>query len=156
MSPSFSGAALALVLALAWLLGRPRPSLMRSQDATAVAALNRAQISRIVSAPAPGSASVAMDPLFTLPPTGGERQQRLRQWRSSLRGPTALRRRFVQASAASGDRAVLPLLRQALNDPDPLVARVAAAGLESFRRHPAAPAASAVQAQAPRNVARMR
>jgi HEAT repeat protein len=155
MTQIVSVAALALLISLAWALGRPRPRLLRSMDATAVAALNRAQISRPVALPGPAAlpgGAPARDALPALPDPAGERQRVLRCWCASLRGDSLLRRRIVRASAASGDPALLPLLRQALHDSDPVVVCTAASALEAFRRRPAAVWID----QAPRNVARMR
>lgn len=49
MTQALSGGAVALVLVVCWLLGRPKPKLMRSTDGASVAALNRAQMELVVS-----------------------------------------------------------------------------------------------------------
>jgi hypothetical protein len=52
MNPSLLGAAAASLLVLLWLLGRRRPRpFLRSDDTSAVAALNRAQITRLAPDP---------------------------------------------------------------------------------------------------------
>ena len=50
MSQAFSGAAIAAVIALLWLLGRRRSPLLRDTDASAIALLNRVQIERSLAA----------------------------------------------------------------------------------------------------------
>lgn len=47
MSQALGGAVVSAVLVAAWLLGRRRPALIRSTDATAVAALNRTQMALV-------------------------------------------------------------------------------------------------------------
>lgn len=49
MSQALGGAVVSAVLVAAWLLGRRRPVLIRSTDAAAVAALNRAQMALIAT-----------------------------------------------------------------------------------------------------------
>ncbi len=49
MTQALSGGAIALVLVVFWLLGRPKPKLMRSTDGSSVAALNRAQMELVQS-----------------------------------------------------------------------------------------------------------
>ena len=63
----------------------------------------------------------------------------------------------VQAAHQWGDPSTLPLLRQALRDPDPAVVREAAAAIHRFRGRPGSGAQKAPQpASAPRKVARTR
>ena len=109
MNPSLLGAAAATVLVALWLFGRrqARPFL-RSADTSAVAALNRAQISRLrddlppglpgsaPSAPAPQAQSQQPAPAIPLPlPTRADRrgcQQVLRRLEAASTGSLAERK----------------------------------------------------------------
>lgn len=160
MNPSVLGGGAALLLVLAWLITRRKPvTVLRSTDASAVAALNRAQIARVAPvAPADESvaasvatAATAANP--TLPAAGDARGRAtlLRTLRRQLQGSTPERLAAMRTAAGWGDRAVLPLLRRGLRDVDPQVVLAAAAGMASFRGRSAAP----VQ-PAPRRVSRTR
>jgi HEAT repeat protein len=69
----------------------------------------------------------------------------------------ASRLEAIQAARNWGDLSILPLLRQALRDPDPAVVREAAAAIHRFRGRPGSGAQKAPQpVAAPRRVARTR
>jgi len=172
------------VLAALWLLGRRRQPLIRDADTSAVAALNRAQIARVhsgvgarmatLAAPA-GMATKGLlgscspeSPGFS---SGRERPTTLelpkrRATHEVLRFRATLRTLYNQGGASRleavqaahwGDPSTLPLLRQALRDPDPAVVREAAAAIHRFRGRPSPATKAAPQpVAAPRRVARTR
>ena len=159
MNPSALGGGAALLLVLAWLLTRRKPAaLLRSTDASAVAALNRAQIARVVALAAADGDSVASAAAAAAPapldlPAAGDARGRaalLHTLRLQLQGGTPERLAAMRTAAGWRDRAVLPLLRRGLRDVDPQVVLAAAAGMASFRGRTAAPV------QPPRRVARTR
>jgi hypothetical protein len=147
MNPSVFGGSAALLLVLTWLITRRRPVvLLRSTDASAVAALNRAQITRLrdqAGAEIPGAAG-SRPPEISLPlPAAGDRRGRarlLRELGQRLQGSTAERRAAITTAASWGDRAALPLLRRGLRDADPQVVLTAADGMALFRGRSAAQA----------------
>ncbi|MFN9620299.1 MAG: hypothetical protein ACK55X_11365 [Synechococcaceae cyanobacterium] len=77
MNPSVLGAAAASLLVLLWLLGRRRPRpFLRSDDTSAVAALNRAQITKLAPDPAarsddPGAFPIPLASARMSPPAAG-------------------------------------------------------------------------------------
>ena len=178
MTQALSGGAVALVLLVLWLLRRPRRQLMRSTDGASVAALNRVQMERVVTEPDPGRGpgpEVAPRPIqelaaapspfaAALAPGGASPQPRnlreLNAQLASLKAGYALggpaRRKAMETCLAWGHRSALPLLHLGLRDADPVVAGLAARGLDRFRGRsgPAAPLAQATKL--PRNVARTR
>ena len=148
MNPSVLGGGAALLLVLAWLITRRKPvTVLRSTDASAVAALNRAQIAQLVPlAPADQSVDVSVAPAsgtatVTLPAVGDARGRAalLQTLRRQLQGSTSERLAAMRTAAGWRDRAVLPLLRRGLRDVDPQVVLAAAAGMASFRGRTAAP-----------------
>lgn len=181
MLTSLTAALAAVVLAALWLLGRRRPPLIRDADTSAVAALNRAQIARVQSggdltARSAGAATEgprgSLSPEYSDSPCGRERPGALalpqrRVTHEVLRFQATLRKLYtrggssrleaIQAARHWGDPSTLPLLRQALRDPDPAVVREAAAAIQRFRGRPGpATKASSQPAAAPRRVARTR
>jgi hypothetical protein len=185
MPTSLTAALAAAVLAALWLLGRRRPPLVRDADTSAVAALNRAQIALVqagvgeptatLAGPAgaatkgllgscipesPGNASGRERPTTLELPERRATREVLR-FRATLRTlynqGGASRLEAVQAARHWGDPSTLPLLRQALRDPDPAVVREAAAAIHRFRGRPGSGAQKAPQpVAAPRRVARTR
>lgn len=142
-----------------WLLGRPRPTLTSRQDSSAIAALNREQIVRVLDpVPANDRAVVsALESTVPLPRTPGERQRFLAQLDRWSRGSNDDRLRAMRASAAWGQRSALPVLLRGRHDPDPRVSLAAAQALERFRGRSAASGQGDPQAlRAPRNVSRTR
>ena len=178
MTQALSGGAVALVLLVLWLLGRPRRPLMRSTDGAAVAALNRVQMERVVAVPASGEGpGMELEPQLIpeleagpgplaggLVPGGIWPQPRnlreLNAQLASLKAGYALggpaRRQAMETCLAWGHRSALPLLHLGLRDADPAVAVLAARGLDRFRGRSGAPAPLAQAARLPRNVARTR
>ena len=157
------GAALVLVVVL-WGLGRrPGKTLLRSTDATSVAAINRAQLGLVeVSSPQkdleiqPASARGACDSApFQPPVSSAERISLERRLREAMdQGNPAQRLEAVRMAGQWGHACVLPLLRRGLRDADSLVVEAAATAIE---RHRGATRPSPTQvARPPRNVARMR
>lgn len=179
MPTSLTAALAAAVVAALWLLGRRRPPLIQNADTSAVAALNRAQIALVQAgamAPAAGEHPDAR-PDSESPESSDNRSERERpralelpQRRVThevLRFQAKLRTLYTQGGASRleaiqaarhwGDPSTLPLLRQALRDPDPAVVREAAAAIHRFRGRPGSGAQKASQpVAAPRRVARTR
>jgi hypothetical protein len=175
MPPSSLGAAAAVLALILWWLGRRPPTVvLRSTDASAVAALNRAQLNEPapadselaiaeVSAGSGGPSSSGSDIgrpslLAWQPPGPGRRHSVLIGLRRRFRGDNAARLEVMRAARLWGDRCVLGLLRQGLRDPDPAVMREAALGLERFRGRTTSasvpPQAAVPPLPLPRNVAR--
>jgi hypothetical protein len=161
MNPSLLGAAAATLLVTLWLVTRrkPRPFL-RSDDTSAVAALNRAQRERVCPAPATlpmpgpqattpqpagsgdagaaplsfgGQGSSLLDP--TLPRRSDPRGRALLLARLTVaaQGPLPNRLEAMRTARRWGHPAVLPLLRRGLRDVHPSVVREAALALEGYR-----------------------
>ncbi|WP_043368794.1 HEAT repeat domain-containing protein [Cyanobium sp. PCC 7001] len=172
MPPSSLGAAAAVLALLFWLLRRRRPAVvLRSTDASAVAALNRAQMTESAAADQaergvrarqdPGSDGRAGDletaeawPQPWRPPDLHERGRVLRDLHQRLRGDDATRLTAMRVARLWGDPCVVSLLRRGLRDPDPAVMREAALGLERFRGRTAVPQPADPAPPLPRNVAR--
>jgi hypothetical protein len=182
MNQALSGGAVALVLAVLWLLRRPRPQLMRSADGASVAALNRAQMELVVQdagrEPGPDQGQAPQSELgpdsvpdaqgapwpslpSQLAPSAQPRSlrdvnARLAALKAGFAQGGQARRQAMETCLAWGHRAALPLLHLGLRDADPVVAGLAARGLDRFRgRSGPAPTAAQV-ARLPRNVARTR
>ena len=135
-------AAFSLVSVLVWLLSRRRPpALLASTDASAVAALNRVQISLVrerPNAPPPPEqtapdANAAAPPALPAPGDGRGSSLLLLRLQRQLHGDNAERLAAVIQAVAWGDRRTLPLLQRGLRDVDPAVVRVAARGMAAFR-----------------------
>ena len=176
MTQALSGAAIAAVIAVCWLLGRPRPKLLRSTDASGVAALNRQQMELVAEAPADapsgdvdggdwamgigdlpamgGAGSLGMHAATCWPRNARERVLLLTQLDTQFRLGGEARRQAMAIGAAWGHRAALPLLRRGLRDTDPEVVALAAGAMGRFRGSTAPTTQPA--AKAPRNVSRTR
>lgn len=154
MNPQSFGALAALVAVVLWITSRRRPAPLGGLDASAVAALNRAQISLVqqVAAQAEADAKAAHAPL---PVPQGARQQALflQTLDRQLRGDTVDRLAAIQAARAWGHRATLPLLKRGLRDVSPQVVLEAAQAMAAFRGRPAAATQPQPSARPPRNVA---
>jgi hypothetical protein len=166
MNPTVLGGAASLLLLLLWWSGRRRPvQLLRSIDASAIAALNRHQNAalRLPAPPAPqdaGSESPSPSPtaLFGGPGLAMPHAVLMRRLSAALTQEPATRLAALRHARAWGHRATVPLLLRGLRDSDPAVVREAALAIERFRGCPAL-AAGAPQPFAvplPRNVARTR
>ena len=164
MNQLFVGGAALVLVAVLWALGRrPGKTLLRSTDATSVAAINRAQLG-LVQASLPqaddqiqaGAAPEASDAAAFMPPvSSAERIALERRLREAMdQGDPGLRLEAVQVAGQWGHASVLPLLRRGLRDADSLVVEAAATAIERHRG--ATRPAPAQVARPPRNVARMR
>ncbi|MGB5134166.1 MAG: HEAT repeat domain-containing protein [Prochlorococcaceae cyanobacterium] len=167
MSPTFLGGVAALLLFVYWSLRRRSPVLLRSTDATAIAALNRAQIALVRGDAAPRSADGALAlpelPLAAVatalirPADVRQRAQLLATLRRQLDGDAPLRLEAMRAASQWGHAAALPVLRRGLRDVDPAVVQEAARGMERFRCCPRIQAGtSRTPVPLPRNVSRTR
>ena len=164
MNQLFAGGAALVLVVVLWGLGRrPGKTLLRSTDATSVAAINRAQLGLVqVSSPQkdheiqPGSAKGTCDSApFQPPVSSAERISLERQLREAMdQGNPGERLEAVRVAGQWGHASVLPLLRRGLRDADSFVVEAAATAIE---RHRGATRPSPAQvARPPRNVARMR
>lgn len=141
MNSSLLAAAASLLLLLAWLRRRPRRALLSSTDTSAVAALNRAQLTLV----APGSRPLPQDdpPASPLPswwlqplPARGDRRacrQLLGRLEALMAGAPADRLVAMQWARRWGHPACLPLLRCGLRDRDPAVMAAANGAMQAFR-----------------------
>ncbi|MCX5947360.1 MAG: hypothetical protein NTY67_03970 [Cyanobacteria bacterium] len=181
MNPSLFAAFAAALLAATWLTSRRRPRpFLRSDDTSAVAALNRAQIALITVRPSSPPPAPAPDPVV-FGPTGVAGRGALPElWpelpgASSARQRLALVRQLERWSQGSPDdrlramalarrwrhRCLLPLLHRGLRDPDPLVMAEAASVMQAFRGRSPGPVSQVAVAVAaarsrPRTVLRTR
>ena len=142
MNPSVLGGGAALLVALAWLLTRRKPVVvLRSTDASAVAALNRAQITQVQVVAAEEEEEEVLastdNPLaaFEFPAAGDARGRAalVQELSLQLQGPTPERLGAITRAAGWGDRAALPLLQRGLRDVDPEVVLAASTGMAKFR-----------------------
>jgi len=173
MTQALSGAAIAAVIAVCWLLGRPRPKILRSTDTTAVAALNRGQMERLLDSPAGASSTDTPegwntasdadqgDLLFSSGALSWPRDQRergllLRQLDQQFQAGGEARRQAMALCVAWTHRDTLPLLRRGLRDSDPAVVGLAAEAMAGFRGRTAAQRAAQPATKPPRNVSRTR
>jgi hypothetical protein len=158
MHPSLLAGSAAVLLALAWLLGRRRPTLTAAIDTQAIAALNRAQIALVsctaAAAPASNETIHVRADAPALPATPRERVVLLRRLASDMACDTPQRLAAIRSLARGwAGRASLPLLYRGLRDVDPRVVREAAQAMERYRGR-STPAQSGLAL--PRNVARTR
>ena len=163
MTQALSGAAIAAVIAVCWLLGRPRRPILRSTDTSAVAALNRGQIERLLidastdlTSLEPSAAETASEAFRDWPRDARERGLLLRDLEQRFAGAGERRRQAMAVAAAWGDRAALPLIRRGLRDSDPAVIAIAAQAMDSFRGRTTPSMLTQPAAKAPRNVSRTR
>jgi hypothetical protein len=160
MTQALSAAAIAAVVAACWLLGRPRPKILRSTDASAVAALNRSRMERVLmpdDAPGEATAEAADGAEAVALPAAADRRGRqllLKQLERQFQAGGDQRRQALAVCAAWHHRDTLSLVRRGLRDSDCAVAALAAEAMAHFRGRSAA--AAAVQTRLPRNVSRTR
>ena len=165
MTQALSGAAIAAVIAACWLLGRPRPKILRSTDASAVAALNRSQMELVLPRPteeAGSSEAAAQGASPVALPSAADRRGRL-QLLAALERQFQLggdqRRQALAVCSAWQHRDALPLIRRGLRDSDQQVAALAARAMAHFRGRSTATLQIGPQlagAKPPRNVSRTR
>ncbi|WP_413746964.1 HEAT repeat domain-containing protein [Synechococcus sp. MIT S9507] len=164
MNQLLAGGAALVLVAVLWGLGRkPGKTLLRSTDATSVAAINRAQLGLVkASLPQtdPGAQAEVADgtfqtDLFQPPVSTAERLSLERRLRAAMdQGNPEQRLEAVTLAGQWGHASVLPLLRRGLRDANSLVVEAAATAIE---RHRGATRPTPAQvARPPRNVARMR
>lgn len=173
MGPTVLGGVAALLLVLTWTLRRRSPVLLRSTDASGIAALNRAQIAQLRQSTSAGSAAgftspeaarlqpsgeapAALEPSLPAAADARQRLQLLAALERQLQGDPAQRLGAMRTACRWGHMAALPLLRRGLRDVDPAVVLEAARGLERFRCCPLVNGAALAAQPLPRNVARMR
>ncbi len=156
MTQALSGAALAALIAVCWLLGRPKPRLLSSTDTAQVAALNRSQMELVLPAPDGPSPAPAEEGAHHWPRNARSRQQLLADLERQFRAGGEQRQRAMAACRAWGHRAALPLIRRGLKDADTTVVGLAAEAMAAFRGRSTAARQPAQTATLPRNVSRTR
>ena len=160
MTQALSGAAIAAVIAACWLLGRRRPTILKSTDASAVAALNRSRMELVLpkdtqdSAPEPDAPVLASLVLPAAADLRGRRQL-LAQLEQQFQAGCEQRVQALAVCSAWRHRDALPLIRRGLRDSNCQVAALAAEAMAHFRGRSAA-APQPAPAKAPRNVSRTR
>ena len=160
MTQALSGAAIAAVIAVCWLLGRPRPKILRSTDASAVAALNRSQMELVL--PHQGEERLSSEPgslgavAMALPGAADRRGrlQLLAQLERQFQLGGEPRRQALAVCSAWQHRDALPLIRRGLRDSDQQVAALAAQAMTRFRGRSSVGAAQSAPVKPPRNVSR--
>lgn len=160
MTQALSGAAIAAVIAACWLLGRRRPTILKSTDASAVAALNRSRMELVLPKDTQDSAPEANAPILdshVLPAPADlrSRRQLLAQLEQQFQAGGEQRVQALAVCSAWRHRDALPLIRRGLRDSDCQVAALAAEAMAHFRGRSAA-APQPAPAKAPRNVSRTR
>jgi hypothetical protein len=160
MNTQSVGALAAFLAVLIWVGSRRKPTPFASLDASAVAALNRAQISLVQHNPmesddklssAPSSTATAAS--WALPADPREQAAFLKSLHGQLAGDTGERLAAMQAARAWGHRATLPLLKRGLRDSNPQVVLAAAQAMERFRGRCTPVLAPKPQPRLPRNAA---
>jgi hypothetical protein len=156
MTQALSGAALAAVIAVCWLLGRPKPRLLSSTDTSQVAALNRSQMELVLSEADGPNPEPADAPSPHWPREARSRQQLLAELERQFRAGGEQRQQAMATCRAWGHRAALPLIHRGLKDADTRVVGLAAEAMAAFRGRSTAAMQRAQTATLPRNVSRTR
>jgi hypothetical protein len=156
MTQALSGAALAALIAVCWLLGRPKPRLLSSTDTSQVAALNRSQMELVLLPPDGPNPEAADAEAPHWPRDSRSRQQLLAELERQFRAGGAQRQQAMASCRAWGHRAALPLIRRGLKDADTTVVGLAAEAMAAFRGRSTAAMQRAQAATLPRNVSRTR
>jgi len=160
MNTQSFGALAAFLAVLIWVGSRRKPTPFASLDASAVAALNRAQISLVQRnlvdpndelSSAPSSSATAMN--WALPADPRGQAAFLKGLQAQLAGDTGERLAAMQAARAWGHRATLPLLKRGLRDSNLEVVLEAAQAMERFRGRCTPVGSSKPQPRLPRNAA---
>ena len=160
MNTQSVGALAAFLAVLIWVGSRRKPTPFASLDASAVAALNRAQISLVQRnlvdpndelSSAPSSSATSMS--WALPADPREQAAFLKSLHAQLTGDTGERLAAMQAARAWGHRATLPLLKRGLRDSNLKVVLEAAQAMERFRGRCTPVGSSKPQPRLPRNAA---
>jgi hypothetical protein len=160
MNTQSVGALAAFLAVLIWVVSRRKPTPFASLDASAVAALNRAQISLVqlnlvdpndelssVKSPSTSAAS------WALPADPREQAAFLKGLHAQLAGDTGERLAAMRAARAWGHRATLPLLKRGLRDSNLQVVLEAAQAMERFRGRCTPVGSQKPQPRLPRNAA---
>lgn len=160
MNTQSVGALAAFLAVLIWVVSRRKPTPFASLDASAVAALNRAQISLVqlnlvdpkaeLSSATSSSTNSAS---WTLPADPREQAAFLKGLHAQLAGDTGERLAAMQAARAWGHRATLPLLNRGLRDSNLAVVLEAAQAMERFRGRCTPVGSPKPQPRLPRNAA---
>ena len=164
MNSSLFAAAVGLVALLAWLRGRPRRALLSSTDTSAVAALNRAQLTLVDRESRPASPIDPPSPplpswwLQSLPARTDQRASLalLARLTALMAGGPADRLVAMQWALRWGHPACLPLLRRGLRDSEPAVMAAANAAMAAFRGRTLPLPPQGPQAGLPRRASRTR
>ena len=151
MNPQSFGAVAAFLAVLIWVLSRRKPTPFASLDASAVAALNRAQISLVQQNVEPSSPTAAES--LSLPADPRQQAVFLKTLHDQLAGDTGERLAAMQAARAWGHRATLPLVKRGLRDANLEVVLAAAQAMERFRGRSTPVGSPKLQLRLPRNAA---
>ena len=160
MNTQSVGALAAFLAVLIWVGSRRKPTPFASLDASAVAALNRAQISLVQLnlvdpnddlSSATSSSSTAAS--WALPADPREQAAFVKSLYAQLAGDTGERLAAMQAARAWGHRASLPLLKRGLRDSNLAVVLEAAQAMERFRGRCTPVGSPKPQPRLPRNAA---
>jgi hypothetical protein len=160
MNTQSVGALAAFLAVLIWVVSRRKPTPFASLDASAVAALNRAQISLVQRnlvdpndelSSATSSSATAMN--WALPADPRGQAAFLKGLQAQLAGDTGERLAAMQAARAWGHRATLPLLKRGLRDSNLDVVLEAAQAMERFRGRCTPVVSPKPQPRLPRNAA---
>ncbi len=154
MNTQSVGALAAFLAAVIWVGSRRKPTPLANLDASAVAALNRAQISLVQQNAE--LFSVASSPIaasWALPADPREQATFLKSLHVQLAGDTGERLAAMQAARAWGHRATLPLLKRGLRDANLEVVLEAAQAMERFRGRCTPVGSPNPQPRLPRNAA---
>jgi len=151
MNTQSFGALAACLAVVIWIVSRRKPTPFASLDASAVAALNRAQISLVQqnaerSSPTPEAS-------WPLPADPREQAAFLKTLHHQLTGDTDQRLAAMRAARAWGHRATLPLLKRGLRDANLDVVLEAAQAMERFRGRSTPLGSPKAQPRLPRNAA---
>jgi len=155
MNTQSVGALAAFLAVLIWVVSRRKPTPFASLDASAVAALNRAQISLVQhdAERLSASSSSAAAASWALPADSREQVAFLKSLHAQLAGDTGERLAAMQAARAWGHRATLPLLKRGLRDSNLEVVLEAAQAMERFRGRCTPVGSPKAQPRLPRNAA---
>lgn len=158
MTQALTGIVIAGVVAACWVLGRPKRNILRSTDASAIAAINRSQMELVIPAREGDAIGQASAQTVQLPAAHDRRGRGLllKQLEAQFRAGGEARRNAMAICQLWRHREALPLIRRGLRDADQVVAALAADAMAHFRGRSSAPVAAAQPLKLPRNVSRMR
>ena len=158
MTQALTGIVIAGVLAAYWVLGRPKRNILRSTDASGIAALNRGQMELVIPSDGSNSSNQGSQDTVVLPAASDRRgrHQLLQQLEQQFRAGGEQRRTAMTICQLWCHREALPLIRRGLRDADQVVAQLAAEAMTHFRGRSSLPVASPQPLKLPRNVSRMR